>query len=240
MINFYTSYSGILIVISILLPIIASLLHYQIIGAKGVSLNSHENVIPRFSMAERIFHFIRTLSFIIVAGTGIFFVFYGGSKSSGITHGMSGYIFLIMSICTLIIWFKPCLFKKHDGLWLKHGGGYLTQEEVPLPAGKFNAGQKIFFWLSLLLSLILSGTGINLQKSAIAQVAVNDVTLVIHGVSAALLILTVIGHIYLSLWVNKGTWRVLTSGKVSVEWAKCHHPLWESTLQINEETKPAE
>jgi formate dehydrogenase subunit gamma len=235
MINFYTNYSGVLIGISILLPIVAALFHYIIIGAKGVSLNLGKNVIPRFSMTERVFHFIRTLFFIIVAGTGIFFIFYGGSISSGITHGISGNIFLIISICTLAIWFKTGLFEKYDWLWLRRLGGYLAKEEVHFPAGKFNAGQKVFFWLSMLLTLIVSGTGISLQRSMIAQAAANDTILVIHGISAALLILMVIGHIYLSLWVNKGTWRVLIGGKVSQEWAACHHPLWESALQTNEE-----
>lgn len=228
MTNFYTEYSEALIIISILLPIVISILHYLIIGAKGVSLTPDKNTIQRFSRTERIFHFIRMLSFIIVAGTGIFFVFYGGSKAPGIAHSINGYLFSIVSICTLIIWFIPCIFTKYDILWLRHLGGYLSKEEAELPSGKFNAGQKVAFWLGILLSLILAGTGINLGKSAIAQTAVNAATLAIHGVSAALLITIIIGHVYLSLWVNKGTWRILTSGKVSEEWAECHHSLWKS------------
>ncbi len=227
MVDFYTRCSEVLMVILVLLPIVVSVLHYLIIGPRGVTLDPDKNVIQRFSMAERIFHFIKMLSFGVVAGTGIFFVLYGGSKVSGITHSTSGGILLIMSVCILVIWFKPGLFKKYDKVWLTRLGGYLSKEEVSLPSGRFNAGQKIFFWLSILFSLVLAGTGVNLMRSMMAKTTVNGMVLVVHGVSAALLIAVVIGHIYLSLWVNKGTWRVLTKGKVSKEWAECHHPLWK-------------
>ncbi len=235
--DFYNSHNGTLIVISVFVPIVVSILHLLIIGAKGVPLDSDQNVIQRFSMAERVFHFIRMLSFVIVAGTGIYFVIHGGSKSSGITHSINGGIFFIMSICTLAIWYKAGLFKKHDGLWLRRLGGYLIKEEVSLPADKFNAGQKVFYWVGILLSFVITGTGVNLMRSIITQTAVNDLILVIHGVTAVVLIVAVIGHIYLSLWVNKGTWRILINGKVSEEWAECHHSLWKPTLQTNKEAK---
>jgi hypothetical protein len=57
-------------VILVLLPIVVSVLHYLIIGPRGVTLDPDKNVIQRFSMAERIFHFIKMLSFGVVAGTG--------------------------------------------------------------------------------------------------------------------------------------------------------------------------
>lgn len=237
MVDLYARYSGVIIVMSLVLPIVGSLLHYLLVGAKGVPLKASAGLIQRFSMPERIFHFIRMLSFIIAAATCIYFILHGGSKSSGIIHSTNGGIFLLMSICTLVIWFRPGLFNSRDGLWLRRLGGYLTREEMPLPAGKFNAGQKLFFWLGILLAVILTITGVNLMTSMINQTEVNGALLVIHGISAALLIAAVMGHIYLSLWVNQGAWRILTSGRVSEEWALCHHPDWDAALPTRQEEK---
>jgi formate dehydrogenase subunit gamma len=142
-----------------------------------------------------------------------------------------------MSIFSLVVWFKPVSFEKHDGLWLRGLGGYLSKEEVQLPASKFNAGQKIFFWSGILLSLVLMGTGVNLMRSMITQTVINNTMLAIQGTSAALLIATVMGHLYLSLLVNKGTWRVLINGNVSDEWAQSHHQFWKSAQQTDAQTR---
>lgn len=230
MINLYDNNSGTLIILSMLAPIIVCAFHYFIVGTKGVILNANSNFIQRFSLLEKIYHFLRMLSFIIVAFTGIYLVFGVGSKTWGMTHSINGIIFLLVSILSLFIWSKPSLFKDYDKLWLRSWGGYLSAGEIPLPAGKFNAGQKIFVWLSTLLALILTVSGVILTRGAITQTQVNGNILAVHGIAAALTIAAVIGHSYLSLWVNKGTWRVLTGGKVSEEWVKCHHPNWEINI----------
>jgi len=230
MIDFYTRYSEVIYISAFLLPMIAAAVHYVMIGEKGPRLGAEDNVIQRFSRSERIFHFIRMLTFLVVAATGYYFVFRHGFKSIGMVHSINGSIFFLMSVSTLFIWFKSGLFKDYDRLWLKHLGGYFSRDELSLPAGKFNAGQKIFHFLSLLFAIILLVTGINLIRGQISQTP-NDTVLVIHGITAALAIISVLGHIYLSLWVNKGTWRVLTHGKVSEQWAQCHHPNWKADTQ---------
>lgn len=223
MIAIYNTYKEAIFIFSVILPIFIAVFHHFVLGAKDVRLNYSSHTIQRFSIPERIFHFIRMITFIIVATTGVSFVFHEGDESAGEIHGINGIVFLVISICTLFIWFKPSLFKAYDRIWLRHLGGYLSKRNASLPAGKFNAGQKIFFWISIILSLILAVTGISLIHNH-----GEGMTLVIHGMTAALFIIAVIGHVYLSLWATKGTWQVLTSGKVTKEWAQHHHPNWKN------------
>ena len=47
----------------------------------------------------------------------------------------------------------------------------------------------------------------------------------VHAVSAFVLILGMIVHIYAAFWVE-GSLRAMTRGNVSHKWARHHHPLW--------------
>ena len=58
-----------------------------------------------------------------------------------------------------------------------------------------------------------------------------------HAVSAFVLILAVIVHAYAALWV-KGTLGAMVRGRVSVGWAKHHHPLWYRE-QVQQQTPKA-
>jgi formate dehydrogenase subunit gamma len=195
-------------------------------GVKGVPLDDSNNVIERFTRFERILHFIRAFTFTIVTISGLVFMFIESNTASGMMHSINGILFFIATIATLV-WVKSFTFKPYDKLWLQHLGGYLSKQSDSLPAGKYNAGQKVFFWMTILLSIILTVTGRSLMISKVTETEASGMILVIHGCAAALSIISIVGHIYLSLWANKGTWRVLKSGKVSEKWVQCHHPNWE-------------
>jgi formate dehydrogenase subunit gamma len=47
----------------------------------------------------------------------------------------------------------------------------------------------------------------------------------VHALSAWVLILTVIVHVYAAIWV-KGTIGAMRTGLVSHAWARKHHPGW--------------
>jgi formate dehydrogenase subunit gamma len=51
----------------------------------------------------------------------------------------------------------------------------------------------------------------------------------VHAVAGALLIITIIVHVYAAIWV-KGTIGAMTKGTVSRAWAKHHHPLWYQSI----------
>ena len=53
-----------------------------------------------------------------------------------------------------------------------------------------------------------------------------QVTHGVHSVAAALMIAVVIGHIYLGSVGVQGSFQAMATGRVDVNWAKTHHPLW--------------
>ena len=55
------------------------------------------------------------------------------------------------------------------------------------------------------------------------------VAVVLHALSATVLILSVIVHVYAAIWV-KGTIRAMTRGTVTEGWARQNHPQWHREM----------
>jgi formate dehydrogenase subunit gamma len=128
------------------------------------------------------------------------------------------------------------------------GGGMLVKGVHP-PSWKFNAGQKILFWLIILggVSISLSGLSLmfpyELPMFAKTFAAINSVfgteipaALTVneemqyaslwHGIMGIFLTAVIIGHIYIGTLGMQGAFSAMGSGQVDVAWAKQHHSLW--------------
>ena len=123
-----------------------------------------------------------------------------------------------------MIWAEDGRFEEHDWKWASHLGGYLWKRH-DLPAGRFNAGQKAYFWFVGLCSilLVLSGVG---RVCPVFGEAGQAVVFDIHRYSALALVLAVIAHFYLGTLANPGTFWAMISGRVGPGWARRHHPIW--------------
>lgn len=111
----------------------------------------------------------------------------------------------------------------HFFCWLPCFGGYF-KKKTGLPAGKFNVGQKIFFWLISTLGLVLSGTGAAmffLGKSGTANLSL---LCTVHDFAAVCFLFLLIVHIYLGLVINLETARSIFGGLVRRSWLEEHHP----------------
>ncbi|OUL68450.1 formate dehydrogenase subunit gamma, partial [Paraburkholderia hospita] len=116
-----------------------------------------------------------------------------------------------------------------DWQWLRQINDVLTNREDRLPeVGKYNAGQKLlFFVLALCLPLLLL-SGIVIWRAYFAfyfPIEVVRVAAVIHAVTAFVLICSIIVHIYAAIWV-KGSIGAMVRGTVTPGWARKHHPKW--------------
>jgi formate dehydrogenase subunit gamma len=56
-------------------------------------------------------------------------------------------------------------------------------------------------------------------------IVVRRIAVLVHAISATVLILSVIIHIYAAIWV-KGSVQAMTRGTVSENWARRHHLIW--------------
>ncbi|MEW6388201.1 MAG: formate dehydrogenase subunit gamma [Thermodesulfobacteriota bacterium] len=219
-------------------------LHYTGQGPKVADFYRAPGEILRFNLAERWTHLIRMIAFLLLTFTGyIFFynnvtmlkMFFNSPQGAVIFHWVTGLIFVVASGVSLSLWWRDARFVDYDKEWLRKKGGYLGGKEVEVPAGRLNAGQKIFFWLTLALSVIMGLTGILLIFKNSLPLTLNCLLSTIHGFFAIIFVAAVIAHAYLGTIANPGTWRALVDGKVSRKWAEKHHSEWYKEMEGKEQ-----
>ena len=128
---------------------------------------------------------------------------------------MAGLIFVAASIVSLSLWYPDAQFVSYDREWLQQHGGYIGGQEVEVPAGRLNAGQKIFFWVTVVLSLIMGATGILLIFKSSLRLTFNCLCPASTASSPSSSWPAIIAHAYLGTIANPGTWSAMVDGKVS-------------------------
>ena len=211
---------------------------------KTVEGESRDKVL-RFEAAERANHWMTASAFLIMGLTGLI-ILYGkplllpiigaGPFSwlawiSAWTHMASAVPFVIGIVLMIFFWVGGNLPEKLDWQWLKRGGGFLRDDGNNPPARRFNAGQKIVFWATVLGGLAMLATGLSLMFPfyAFGYTGMQWAQLAHAGIGLALIAL-ILGHIYIGTVGMEGAFHAMWSGLVSRTWAKEHHSLWFETL----------
>jgi formate dehydrogenase subunit gamma len=106
------------------------------------------------------------------------------------------------------------------------------REKVPA-AGKYNGGQKLFFWSMGALGVLYVASGIPMWLPAgflglgpFYGTTVNIMRL-LHYVATVGGGLLLIVHVYLGTVAYPGTLGGMLHGSVTRAWAKLHHPAWD-------------
>lgn len=203
--------------------------------SNGAAVASAE--VPRYSRGERVTHWIVAIAFLLLAASGLAFfhpafwpltALLGGGVWSRILHPYLGIVmFLAFGLMALRYW-KENVIQTYDREWSKRLPDILNNRDESLPEiDKYNIGQKQLFWTMLVTMLLLLVSGIVLWREMAAfPVPVIRIAAVVHAVSALVLILGIIVHIYSAIFWVKGSMRAMTRGTVSRGWARHHHPLW--------------
>ena len=196
------------------------------------------DVIQRYDDAERINHWIVAITFILLALTGLalfhpamFFLtsLFGGGTWTRILHPFIGLVMFIAFLALALRVWRANLLDKNDEQWLRQWEDVVNNREDRLPeVGRYNAGQKVLFWLMVGCLTVLLLSGIVIWRPYFAPVfdiTVIRIAVVLHALAAFLLILGIIVHVYAAIWV-KGSVRAMMRGYVTPAWAKKHHPGW--------------
>ena len=126
------------------------------------------------------------------------------------------------------VW-RANLLDKNDERWLKQFDDVVNNREDKLPeVGKDNAGQKLLFWVQATCLILLLVTGIVIWQPHFTpafNITVIRIAVTVHAISAFVLILGIIIHVYAGIWV-KGSIRAMTRGYVTRAWARKHHAAW--------------
>jgi formate dehydrogenase subunit gamma len=196
------------------------------------------DVIVRYTANERTNHWIVALAFILTAFSGLalfhpalFWLsnLFGGGTWTRILHPLIG-LFMALAFLFLCaaVW-KDNRLQDRDWKWLRQMKQVINNREEHVPeVGRYNAGQKLLFFVIVvcMLGLILSGIVIwRAWFSMYFPIGLVRVASLLHALFALVLICAIILHIYAAIWV-KGSMQAITRGTVTPGWAWKHHRAW--------------
>ena len=196
-----------------------------------------EPLLDRFTFSERIIHWVVGLSFVVLLLTGLAFSYpslfwvttvVGGGAAARVLHPWVGVVFSLGMAFMAGLWIREMFFGQQDWRWLAAVRYYAThqREKVP-PAGKYNAGQKLFFWAQGILAVIFVATGFPLwMPETLGSSALLATARLLHYAATLGGGLLLVLHVYLGTVAYPGTARGMIDGKVSRRWAELHHPSW--------------
>ncbi|MEV6117264.1 cytochrome b/b6 domain-containing protein [Streptomyces sp. NPDC052109] len=115
-------------------------------------------------------------------------------------------------------------FGPHDRLWLR-AALRRDKRRSSRPAGKFNAGQKVYAAWIAGATLVMLGTGLLMWFTHLAPLMWRTSATFVHDWLALTIGVVLAGHIGMALGDPEAR-RGLRTGTVSREWAKREHPLW--------------
>jgi len=229
--------------------LVVFLLHYLIIGPKRFSHEGKQYYV--FSLFMRIVHWISALGFILIVPTGFMMVFakyLGGGDLvlyARYLHSIGTVLFALSLIPMFLVWFIPMLPVWDDVKWLFIAGGYLSRKKREVPAGKFNAGQKLWFWLAMLGGLVMIATGAlmyfqNIDIALLAQIDMDQIeklrlSAIIHNFLGMAIAAMFITHLYMSIFAIKGSLRSMINGRKSEDELKYLHGSYYKKLIKKEE-----
>lgn len=190
----------------------------------------------RFSLAERLSHWMVAISFAYagLSGTALWSRamwwtagVLGGGETIRAWHPIAGVIFSLLLGRLFWMWSRQMRLDAQDREWLKVGHKYALHIEDGVPeSGRFNAGQKMLFWMQCASATLLFASGVVLWFPEVMPRALRLTAVLVHPLAAVASLGGIIVHIYMSTMVVPGAFRAMVRGTVTPEWAKSHHPKW--------------
>lgn len=158
----------------------------------------------------------------------------GGGPAARFWHPWAGLVFTGAMIWMHSAWRLDMKTTEADRRWNREMRKYIENrdDEVP-PVGRFNPGQKQFYWAMLFAAglLLLSGLVMWLPEYMPAGLRwARAVAVVTLEIAALVTIGAFIIHVYIGLFAVPGGFRAILHGYVTAEWARAHHRLWYERL----------
>jgi formate dehydrogenase subunit gamma len=225
--------------ISILGMLVLLVVFYLVRGMVRIESGRSGRVLVRFSAFERLVHWMTATCFVILALSGLNITFgrplllpligpdafTAWSQWAKYAHNYLSFPFTIGVFVIFLMWIIWNLPTRVDVEWLKEGGGMVGPKHPP--ADRFNAGQKMIYWI-----VVLGGTAVAVSGYVLmfpfygTNVAGMQVAQIVHGIVAVLFVAAMLGHIYIGTIGMEGAFEAMWDGTVDVNWAKEHHSLW--------------
>ena len=214
-------------------------LFYLIRGMVRLENGRSGRTIVRFSAFERFVHWMTATCFIILAITGLNITFgrtlllplmsaetfTAWSQAGKYAHNFLSFPFTLGVVLIFLMWIAWNLPSRIDVAWFKEGGGMVGGRHPP--AGHFNAGQKLIYWIVVLGGGAMAATGYMLMfPFYLTDVAGMQTVAMVHSVAAVLFVAIMIAHAYIGTIGMEGAFEAMGTGTVDLNWAKQHHSRW--------------
>ncbi|MDX1541212.1 MAG: formate dehydrogenase subunit gamma [Geminicoccaceae bacterium] len=197
--------------------------------------------VKRFNGFERANHWVTSISFLLMALTGLVLL-YGqhfikpliGAGAYGEFALITAWVhmvfvppFVVGALIMAVMWLGGNLPSRLDWVWLKQGGGFMRDDGPHPPARRFNAGQKLIFWAVMGGGAVLLLSGASLMFPFFwLDIEGMQWVQVIHAAMGLIMVAVIIGHIYIGTIGMEGAFDAMWSGEVDRNWAKEHHSIW--------------
>lgn len=259
--NFHNGYLTVYGAYALLGTILVLSLFFVLRGRMRVDDGFSGETIERFSIFERFSHWLMAGSFVILALTGLNMLYgryvllpvIGKPAFADLTmwgkyaHHYVAFAFMVGVVLAFLQWVVHNIPNMADVKWLLQGGGVFGEGAHP-PAWKFNAGQKIIFWLVILGALsaslsgiallfpfqthfmaktfaVLNGLGADLPTN-LTPLAEQQLEQIWHAMVGIAFTCLIFAHIYIGTAGMEGAFTAMGSGEVDINWARQHHDLW--------------
>lgn len=213
---------------------------YLIHGMVKIQNGRSGRTIERFNAFERFVHWMTAACFIVLAISGLNITFgkalllpimgeaafAGWSQWGKYAHNYLSFPFTIGVVLIFLMWIGGNIPNRVDMQWIREGGGIIGDDHPP--AYRFNAGQKMIYWIVVLGGTTVAVTGYILMFPFYGGLTISGMQIaqIVHSIVAVLFIAAMLAHIYIGTIGMEGAFEAMGSGEVDVNWAKQHHSLW--------------
>lgn len=226
-------------VISILGMLLLLVAFYLYRGMVRIQRGRSGRTIVRFNALERFVHWMTATCFIVLAISGLNITFgkslllpllgpetfTAWSQALKYSHNYLSFPFTFGVVLLFLMWIGGNIPNKTDVEWIKRGGGIVGDDHPP--AYRFNAGQKMVYWV-----VVIGGSAVAISGYVLmfpfygTTIAGMQLAQVVHAVVALLFVAAMLAHIYIGTIGMEGAFEAMGTGDVDINWAKEHHSLW--------------
>jgi formate dehydrogenase subunit gamma len=214
-------------------------LFYLIRGTVRLEHGRSWRTIVRFNVFERLVHWMTATCFVALALSGLNITFgkelliplvgeetfATWSQWAKYTHNYLSFPFTVGVAAILLMWLTSNAPTRLDVKWLIQGGGLVGAKHPP--AQRFNAGQKMIYWIVVIGGASAAATGYLLMfPFYLTDIAGMQLAQMTHGVVAVLFVAVMLAHIYIGTIGMEGAFEGMWRGTVDFNWAKQHHSAW--------------
>lgn len=205
--------------------------------------------IVRYTLTERINHWISGITYVYCLITGLAFwwpytywlaAVAGGGPTARFWHPWMGVIFTVSVFYMYKLWRNDMVVTDADRAWWKNVTYYIRNQDEKLPPiGRFNYGQKLFFWVMFYAAILLLLSGIILWIPELIPWNLRWLRylgIALHVAAALVSIGAFIIHVYMGTAMVRGGFTAMVRGQVSSLWARTHHRLWYE--QVTRKARP--